>query len=358
MNWTDTLSEPLSTAASRGEWQLINEAHGGGWLLLPAEPDGGNRWHHLAEDSLDLRPISAFDDPRLKGFKSTVAHFLGRGDSVALLAWRVGKRAVLRIRGEEGDRIVKVYRKDRQILDRWNAFEAEASTGWRTPRVLGWHARRRCLTVEFCRGESLNRRWLGGFGVAEDGDRIGELLAWIAARPLPSSLPVHGPDEEIPTLMNRLETFERTLRTPPSRARTLVREVSAALQRTSSAQILCHRDLHDKQILLNSGGHRLIDLDLASAGPPALDPANILAHVHLRWLKGADLPWEEIAGRIAEAARRDRDIGETLPVWTASTLLRLALIYSRRRREAGFLERLMDATEAALHARGCWKFLR
>ncbi len=357
MNWMDTLAEPLSTAARLGEWQLIHEAHGGGWLLLPAEPDSSNRWHHLAEDSLELRPISLFDDPRLKGLTPTIAHFLGRGDSVELLAWRVGKRAVLRIRGEDGDRIAKVYRKDRQIFDRWNAFDAESASAWRTPRVLGWHARRRCLTVEFCRGESFNRRWLGGLGVAEDGDRIGELLAWLAARPLPASLPVHGPEEEIPTLQHRLETFERTLRKPPSRARNLVGAVSAALRLTPSTRVLCHRDLHDKQILLHPQGNRLIDLDLASSGPPALDPANILAHAHLRWLKGADLPWEEIAGRIAAAAHRDRGVRETLPVWTASTLLRLALIYSRRRRETGLLESLMDATEAALHARGCWSFL-
>ena len=158
-------------------------------------------------------------------------------------------------------------------------------------------------------------------------------------------------------LQRRLETFERTLRMPPPRARDLVGKVSAALRLTPSTRVLCHRDLHDKQILLHPDGHRLIDLDLASSGPPALDPANILAHVHLRWLKGAVLPWEEIAGRIAEAAHRDRGVRESLPVWTASTLLRLALIYSRRQHETGFLERLMDATEAALHARGCWRFL-
>lgn len=358
MSWTDTLAEPLSTAAGHGEWQLINEARGGGWLLLPAEPDSGNRWHHLAEDSLELRPISPFDDSRLKGFTPTVAHFLARGDSVDLLAWRVGKRAVLRIRGDDGDRIAKVYRKDRQILDRWSAFGAGSPSDWRTPRVYGWHVRTRCLTVEYCRGESLNKRWLGGLGLAEDGDRIAGLLAWIATRPLPESLPEHGPEDEIPTLQRRLETFERTLRMPPSRARKLVETVSAALLSTPSARVLCHRDLHDKQILLHPDGNRLIDLDLASFGPPALDPANILAHVHLRWLKGADLPWEEIAGRIAVAALRDRGARETLPVWTASTLLRLALIYSRRRRESGLLEQLMDATEAALHTRGYWSFLR
>ena len=358
MSWTDQLAEPLSTVAGLGEWRLINEAHGGGWLLLPALPDDGSHWHYLAEDSLELCPISPLDDPRLKGLTPTVAHFLSRGDSVELLAWRVGKRAVLRIRGERGDRIVKVYRKDRQILERWSAFEAEPSFSWRTPRILGWHARRRCLTVEFCPGESLNRRWLGGRGAAEDGDRIGDLLAWIAARPLPTSLPVHGFEEEIVTLQRRLEMFERTLRMPPSRARELVRAVSAALRETPPTRVLCHRDLHDKQILLRSDGDRLIDLDLASVGPPALDPGNILGHIHLRWLKGAELPREEIIGRIVEAASRDRDIRESLPVWTASTLLRLALIYSRRRRETGLLEQLMDASESALHARGAWKCLR
>jgi len=159
------------------------------------------------------------------------------------------------------------------------------------------------------------------------------------------------------TLRRRLETFERTLRNPPTRARTLVENVARRLEEVDGPVVPCHRDLHDKQLLLNGTRGYLIDLDLAAEGPAALDPANIVGHIHLRWLKGARLPWDEIAGRIVEQARRDRPVGDSFPVWTASTLTRLALIYARRRRGPELLDRLMDAAEAALEARGCWSFL-
>jgi len=356
--WTDTLCEPLATAARLGDWRLINEARGGGWLLLPDRPVKGNGWRHLAEDSLDLSRLSPFDDKRLKGFAPTVARYLSRGDAVELLAWRVGKRAVLKVTGSRGARIVKVYRKDRDYLRRWSAMPSTPDDRWRSARVHDWHPRRVSLTVEYCRGESPNRRWLQKRGEVADADRIADLLAWIHARPVDASLERFGPEDETDTLRHRLETFERTLRMPPARARRLVQTVGERLHARESRPVLCHRDLHDKQILLDGDRGYLIDLDLVALGSPALDVGNILAHIHLRWLKGVPLPWEELVGRIATAAHADREMAGSLPAWTASTLLRLALIYSRRRHEPGMLDALMDASEAALAASGPWRALR
>ena len=50
------------------------------------------------------------------------------------------------------------------------------------------------------------------------------------------------------------------------------------------------------------GGGTLIDLDMLALGPPAVDVATIISHLHLRHLKGAVLPWREIAGDIVEAS--------------------------------------------------------
>ena len=82
---------------------------------------------------------------------------------------------------------------------------------------------------------------------------------------------------------------------------------------------------------------------------------NILAHLQLRALKGAAIDWASVAAPIAERARATRTIDDSLPIWTASTLLRLALIYARRFRRPGVIESLFDATEAALERSGDWK---
>ncbi|MGA1781458.1 MAG: phosphotransferase, partial [Planctomycetota bacterium] len=121
--------------------------------------------------------------------------------------------------------------------------------------------------------------------------------------------------------------------------------------------VLCHRDFHDKQILIDGDRGTLIDMDLAAAGHPALDVGNILAHLRLRELKGAELRWQEVASPIAVHATRDRGIEDSLPIWTASTLLRLALIYARRFRRPGLIEALLDSTEAALDRSGEWEGL-
>ena len=89
-------------------------------------------------------------------------------------------------------------------------------------------------------------------------------------------------------LRQRLEAFERILIDPPQSARELVDRVILSLRGDpTSSPILSHGDFHDKQILLYGPTTGLIDLDQASAAPPARDPANLLAHLRLRALKGA-----------------------------------------------------------------------
>jgi aminoglycoside phosphotransferase (APT) family kinase protein len=44
-----------------------------------------------------------------------------------------------------------------------------------------------------------------------------------------------------------------------------------------------HRDVHPRQLFVEEGRVHLIDWDLCGAGDPALDLANLLMHVELRW---------------------------------------------------------------------------
>ncbi|WP_396134697.1 phosphotransferase [Cellulomonas sp. ATA003] len=80
-----------------------------------------------------------------------------------------------------------------------------------------------------------------------------------------------------------------------------------------------HRDLHDKQLLVDgSGGIGLLDFDLAAAGEAALDLANLLVHLELRVHQGC-------ARRLA---RRRRGT----PSWRGTAPSRTCWLASRRTR--------------------------
>jgi hypothetical protein len=307
-------------------------------------------------DGRRLEPLDPLEDSELPQLATSVRQWLRQGVGVRLLAWRVHRRAVFRITTPRGSRICKLYRKDRCLRERWGALANTPERPWRVPRVIDWEPEQRRLTLEDCAGRSLNLRWLAGDGDPSDGDRIAEILAWLLATPPPAGLPQYGVAQEVRLLEKRLESFQRALHTPPKRAEEVAARVLDALsEEPDGANVLCHRDFHDKQILLNgSGGGALIDLDLVAAGPPALDAGNILAHLRLRALKGARLPWGDMARRITRSAVPAPGIRESLPRWTASALLRLTLIYARRRRPPGLLDALLDSTEQALGRRGEW----
>jgi len=362
-SWTEELTEPLRSAARGGRWCRIEEHRAGGWILLSDRGAGDVDWWHLPSDSGDadappLAPLDPLEDARLPELARTVSEALRMSASLELLAWRVGSRAIFRLVEEGTTRMVKVYRKDRDILRRWEILPAEPGAPWRVPRVLAWDPRRKRLEIEFCPGTSLNASWLAGDTDPRHGERVAALLGWLAATDLPPDFPSHPVEEEIRVLSERVPVFDRTLRSPSPRVGPLFDRVVEALRGLPEVPpVLCHRDFHDKQILIDGDRGTLIDMDLAAAGHPALDVGNILAHLRLRELKGAELRWQEVASPIAVHATRDRGIEDSLPIWTASTLLRLALIYARRFRRPGLIEALLDSTEAALDRSGEWEGL-
>lgn len=353
--WTDSLIEPLARILSGGPWLRIEESRRGGWLLLSGEGGtDGIAWYHLADVTESPSRIDPLDDKRLPQLNKSVRSWLGSGFSCQLLAWRVGSRAVFRLETPTGPTIAKIYRKDRDLMKRWSA--ASENQRWGTPEITSWDPEAKVLLTPFCDGTSLNQSWLSGDGELVDGEKVASVLDWLASTPIPEEFPQHQAEDEIRILLERLPVFERTLQNPPERARDLCERVVESLRDSSKeGTVLVHRDFHDKQLIIDGDGGTLIDLDLAAAGPPALDPGNIIAHLRLRSLKGAKLPWHEIALEISRGLSTDRvDRGE-LRIWTAATLMRLSLIYARRRREPGLIDALLDSTEEALEGTGQWK---
>lgn len=113
---------------------------------------------------------------------------------------------------------------------------------------------------------------------------------------------------------------------------------------------LLHRDLHDKQVLLAPGEDvGLLDLDLATRGDPAVDLANLLAHLDLRVRQG--LCAENRGARCAEALldgyAPDAGVLRRLEPYVALTRLRLAGVYAFRPSAPGLVAGLLDAAREA-----------
>lgn len=146
----------------------------------------------------------------------------------------------------------------------------------------------------------------------------------------------HGPSDELRAIGNWLQPaialglLERGLvDTAMSRVSELL------LDGPTSALGVLHRDLHDKQILLDESGRiGLIDVDTLAVGERALDVANLLVHLDLRELQGNLTP--EVAASSREsflsAVGAASMPSARIEAYAAATRLRLAGVYAFRPR--------------------------
>lgn len=99
----------------------------------------------------------------------------------------------------------------------------------------------------------------------------------------------------------------------------------------SGRRTLIHRDLHDGQLIIDADGTvGVLDFDLLTVGDPALDLANLLAHLELLARQGV---LSDPAGAIAatlEGYRPDAEIREALPGYLAVSQERLRAVYAFR----------------------------
>lgn len=352
--WTETLIAPVAARLREGDWARIEPARGDdGWVVQRASDDV---WYRpTGEDSFAAVPPT--EDPRLPGVAERIAHWESAGWTVRPIAHRVGRRVVLGLDGaDRPPRIAKLYRRSSGQDARWEALARHApTTGWRVPRVLLWDDAEHRLEVECVPGESLHERWRADRARAEDGDRIADLLAWLADAPVPDGFPLHTPEDEVGVLRKRLGIHERMLAEPAAVAGPLTDAVCEALADCAvDTWVITHRDLHDKQLLFPPGDDVVIDLDLCATAPAGLDRGNMLAQTRLRGLQGVRVPWEEITGRIAGRTGSARG-PRALRVWTASALLRLGLLYALRDRPPTLVDDLLRSAGDALRGDGEWK---
>ena len=296
--------------------------------LETRDADGTLRAGRLGPDGLTLAPA---------GVDRKLPALTGAAPGGDLLVHRLHKRAVLR----HGHRFTKVVRPGRAEPIRVASEavgDACAAAGIAAAPVLAGTDD----TVVF---GALAGRTLHDLGA--DGLPGWEALAraWPAFVAGAAPVGAHDAAREAATLTGWLDHLDRFDALPSHRAalRAAGERVAADLAagRPEAAGLL-HRDLHDKQVLWDAatGTLGLLDLDTAAVGEPALDLANLAAHVDLRVLQGV-LPAAtaaEVHGLLSWVADAVGASPARLEAYGRSARLRLACVYAFRPGAAVWLD--------------------
>ncbi|GAB2710711.1 aminoglycoside phosphotransferase (APT) family kinase protein [Microbacterium marinum] len=217
--------------------------------------------------------------------------------SPEMIAYRPGRRAVLRVAGPAGDHAwVKVVRPSRveRIVE---VHAALRTAGLPVPAVRGWSPEG-LLVLDGAEGIAATDAPWHPLALL---DQIDELRERLAVAELPGRART--------SLLSRRDWYaERLVRALPEHADDIV-SIAASIgdDAPDAARVVIHGDLHLGQLFLEAGTGRisgLIDVDTAGRGDPVDDLAAFLGHIvasatltaHLRdaghvWAL-ADAAWE------------------------------------------------------------------
>ena len=252
-----------------------------------------------------------------------------RPPGAVLLGHRPGRRAVLRdadgqyvkiVRPGRARRVAEGLREARRRLDGLPGAPV-------VPAVLDLDDAAGRVRIAAVPGPSLHTL------LAADPDAAVALCARLRAalaalrRADEAGLAPHGVDDEVAVLGRW--TADADARSGRDLATTAGPVVAALRALPARPAVACHRDLHDKQVIAACAGVvGLIDLDTLAAADPALDTANLLAHLRLRVLQGRC--GADTAARCARAVTDPILDAAALRAFTAAALLRLAAVYTVR----------------------------
>jgi hypothetical protein len=253
---------------------------------------------------------------------------------IELVAHRLGKRAVLRISGPSGSHYARLRpvtsTSGRQAYERhlalWEALQSVG--GLSIPRPVCFVDDIGLALFDALPGRSPTFQGLEGFRAT-----AAVMKAIAAIQAFNIAAPIHTPEDELALLgdwSDRLESVFPDLAAEMAAPLSKLRDQMSALSPKDG--VLCHRDLHEGQVLMRDGQAGLLDFDTLRRGDPALDAGNLQAHLILAGLRDG-------GSRRAFVTSVDNAL-PSLPLarialWRRAALLRLAMIYafSAERRE-------------------------
>ncbi len=265
----------------------------------------------------------------------TLAGRLLRG-TCELISHRPERRAVLRTGTGANSCYTKVVRAKRKQMLLDSSLVA-ASLPLLTPAVLTHDSD--SVTIRAVPGRPLHELFAGVS--AGLGRQIGEMLRELHRTPVPTmALPHDAAAEAAVTADWCQRAAEWDIKLP---------DILPSGTCGPGERVLLHRDLHDKQIIvdLTESGPTigLIDFDLLTVGDAALDLANLLVHLELRVAQGHSLDAGAWRHQILQGYQPSDLTRTQLPWYEQQTRLRLAAVYGFRPGQAHRL--LVDQLEEA-----------
>ncbi|WP_277455458.1 aminoglycoside phosphotransferase family protein [Janibacter sp. DB-40] len=213
--------------------------------------------------------------------------------------------------------------------------QAAAVPGLDVPRVVAADETAGTVRMSTLPGRTLHDLLVEG--VPEAAARIGAAVRTLHTAPQVDGVPAHDLAAEVDVTRGLIE-LARTHQALGSRVlETLWRDVERAattitLAGPATRRSLLHRDLHDKQLLVDGDAVGMLDVDTLGLGDPALDLGNLLAHLDLRVEQGwttrqtaAVVEDEILAGYRPDARTRAAAAG-----YRALTHARLRALYAFR----------------------------
>ena len=270
-----------------------------------------------------------------------------------IVSYRPERRIVVRCDSPQGSgcTYAKGLRAGRgaQAAERHRAgARAARSAGFEAPELIDVDAGSSVLRLSELAGMPLRITDPGTF------ERLGQRLREFQEQDSTSELDVFDPPEvrrELERWASKVRTATGTLPTGWEAAHALWLD-SVAPER--SPRVLAHRDLHDGQFVQTSAGLGLLDFDGLARADPALDLANLDAHLYLRGLQRWLGATSESALRASSAllaghgCQAEADFTQRLHFYRTATFLRLALLYALRPRWSELVPDLVRLASPAL----------
>lgn len=320
--------------------QLVRADRAGDDVLLTFRAGRGHLWVRCSEGKGqgegEVETLSLQRDEALP--IAARLQEVARSGPLEVLSYRPGRRLTLRQDTARGPRVLKAYRRKRfegAIQRHVTAALAVEGSSFRVPPLTGRDDALACLTMrDLGRAElqlaRLSPQWFA---------RVGRALRSFQAMRPDIRLPGHGLAEELAVLDRARRDAEFLTGAIPDgwdQARAALERVGERLE--PRRPVLTHRDLHDGQLHPaedDSTGIGLLDFDLLCTADPALDVANLSAHLELRALQGRVDEARAQAWSEAFCAGHGCATGEPwFRLLRAAALLRLALVYLVRPRWA------------------------
>lgn len=265
-----------------------------------------------------------------------------------LVSHRAERRGVVRL--ADGD-FVKVVPPEKVAAVVTGCSVTSANPSLALPRVVGVDPESGTVTTAAMSGRTLESRLtdsnLSDDELVTDAKAVGAALREFHEEgPLPTALPRHDTAAELAVTERWLNAATGFGLVDPDRwTSTLARAVDLLDERPTDP-VRVHRDLHDKQLVLEVDQPvGLLDLDLVTSGEAAVDIANLLVHLELRHRLGGCTTTR--AERCAEAFLTG--YAPTEPTlariggYMTTTRLRLAGVYAFRDSPQGLLDDLVDS---------------